>query len=398
MNRKILVGEAFRLIVPLVLVAGCVTARKNAYPEAKWINNMHRLSAGHLYVFPKAADSRKFSDPALRNQISNELREMAETATSISKDPAAPDSDPLIPYTASLFAADLRQAYVSFERNDPQMARFTISRVSRYCISCHTRSDRGFKDFRFAWNSELGGLSRAQKIEFYLANRRYRSALDEAKAMAREDDLAAKDPRQWLLTIKRTMGMIIRVNDEPAQAEELALLAFANKAAPNYARSEARSWIGDIRDWKNERRRPKSDSFKLAVSLIERQPSFIRSLRATGILHEILEDSTAPHYSEAMYYSGLASGYLRELNIGLLDQYYFESCITTRPHSSLSEKCFAQLEDSVRASNPMLSSDPDMQLASEAHLADLRRLSETKDLDSKFLRDEKRIDVQEKGP
>lgn len=389
-------------VLPLVALVACVSPQKNAVPEAAWINNMHRLSAAHLYILPVASDGRKFTDPASRAKIGGELKALAETASAVANDPRAPDADPMIRYTAGAFAADLRQAYASFQTNDPQLARFTVGRMSRYCIGCHTRADRGIRDFPMSWSSELGALTPAQRIEFYLANRRYQSAYSVALAMAKGegDGYVNREPRAWLLAIKRTMGMIVRVNDDPTQAENLAFAVYSNKSAPLYMRREAGGWVHDIREWRDEKRRTKRDSFRSAAVLLETRPTFVRALRASALLHALLEDSKSPRYAEAMFYSGLAAAQLRELNMDTLDQYYYESCINRAPHSELGERCYGKLDDAIRSANPMMALDPDLAMTVEARLADLRHLAERKEplSDPRYMWREDRLDSHEKGP
>lgn len=385
----------------VALIGGCATNPKNSVPEAGWINNMHRLSAAHLQLMPKVANSVKFSDPASRNVISANLKAMAETATALAKDPRAPDADPLITATTVSFARDTRQAYAAFQGDDPQLARFITSRVSRYCISCHTRTDRGVRDFEVGWTSELAGLTSAEKIDFYLANRRYQSAWAEANKLSRETKNVQRDSRDWLRSIKRTMAMVVRVNDDPEQAEELAYLTFSNKQAPHHVRREAMGWVGDIREWRGDKKRKsKREPFLTAKNLLEVRPSFIRSLRASSILHEVLEDTTSKRYSEALLYAGIAASELTDFSTAHLDQYYFESCITRSPHSELAEKCFALLEGSVAKANPLLALDSDLAMAEEARLNEWRSLAEVRDNlnDPRFFRREEKIEPPTHGP
>jgi hypothetical protein len=383
------------------LLASCAVTPKNSVPEAGWMNNMHRLSAAHLYLLPKVANGAKFSDPALRKGISANLKAMAEAATALAQDPRAPDADPLISATTDSFAREARQAYAAFQGNDPQLARFTMSRASRYCISCHTRTDRGVRDFPVGWTSELAGLKSVEKIDFYLANRHYQSAWAEANKLAREKPSVSRDSKAWLTSIKRTMAMVVRVNDDPEQAEELAYLTFSNKQAPHYLRREAMGWVGDIREWRvDKKRKSKREPFLTAKNLMDVRPSFIRSLRASSILHEVLEDTNSKRYPEALLYAGLAAIELTDFGTAHLDQYYFESCIKRSPQSELAEKCYGLLEKSVLRSNPLLALDPDLAMAEEARLVEWRNLAEVRDNlnDPRFFRREEKIEPPNHGP
>ncbi len=389
------------LILMSVLTSSCATTPKNSIPEAGWINNMHRLSASHLYLMPKAASGAKFSDTESRKEISANLKAMAETATALVNDPRAPDADPLITATTVSFARETRQAYTAFQGDDPQLARFITSRVSRYCISCHTRTDRGVRDFAIGWTSELAGLTSVEKIDFYLANRHYQSAWAEANKLAREKQSVTRDSRAWLRSIKRTMAMVVRVNDDPEQAEELAYLTFSNKQAPYYIRREAMGWVGDIRQWRADKKRKSArEPFMTAKTLMDVRPSFIRSLRASSILHEILEDTASKRYPEALLYAGLAATELTDFGTAHLDQYYFESCITRSPHSELAEKCYGSLEKAVLKANPLIALDPDLAMTEEARLNEWRNLAEMRDNlnDPRFFRREEKIEPPTHGP
>lgn len=371
-----------------VLIISCATPPKSSKAEAKWINNMHRLSAAHLKLLPLAADGRKFADPTERAVIRDHIKQLVEASTAIVNDHKAPNADPLIAFTAAQLANETRQAYSAFELNDMQWSRFALNRVSSQCISCHTRGDRGVKDFESRWVLDTSSLSAVQSVEYLLANRRYQSALTQANRLAVDGTAAVRDPRSWILALERTLGMVVRVNKDPAQAESLTTAVVNNESAPRYIRRNAAAWLEDIHTWKGEaklgRRR---DKFHTAVQLVERAQnsgprnaaSLITYLRASGMLHEVLEDSSSANYGEALLYAGLVADSLRDLNMGFLDQYYFESCIYHKPHSRLAERCFTRLEASVRDANPFLELDPENESLLAARLADFRTLAEAKD-------------------
>ncbi len=373
-------------VIAGILLAGCASAPKSSKPEAKWINNMHRLSAAHLRLMPLVADAKKFADPN-RRQIRSEMKEMVATAGDILNDNKAPDADPIIKFTAARLANETRQAYAAFEMGDIQWSRFAASRTGSYCISCHTRADRGVKDFPAVWEEDLKPLNAVQRVEFLLANRRYKSALAEARELASDKSWPTRDPRAWILAIERALAMVVRVNDDPAQAEQLVSLVYANKSAPFYVRSDAGAWLRDIREWKKESRSPRTrDNFKAAVRLVDRaqaagprsSASLIQYLRASRLVHVLLEDTQSSKYGETLLYAGIVSDSLRELNMGFLDQYYYESCINFLPHSELAESCYARLEASVRASNPFMELDVDGSWELNMRLSDFRRLAEVK--------------------
>lgn len=389
-------SPALGVLVLFLALPSCMSQPKSSRAEPAWINNMHRLSAAHLRLLPLAAEGKKFADPSQKEAITEELKAFANTATTIARDNKAPNADPVITFNSNNLANDARQAYAAYQVGDIQWSRFAFNRTSSYCIGCHTRADRGVKDFETSWTTELSALNSAQKIEFLLANRRYKSAYLQSVQLAKDVDFAQRDPRAWTLALEKTLGMVVRVNKDPAQAEELVRPAMANRGAPYYARRDASTWLKNIKEWKAEHEgRKNKDKFTTAVQLVEHaqkagqrsSSSLIQNLRASGLLHELLENSKSPRYGESLLYAGMVANSLRELNLGFLDQYYYESCIQYSPHSDLAERCFNRLEMSVHEANPFLDLEPEGEWAARARLGELKRLAEVKDVfdDPKWL-------------
>ena len=369
-------------------IVSCTSQPKSSQVEENWISNMHKLSAAHLRLMPIAADGRKFADPEMRGRIQGSLKQMVEASNAIMNDNRAPDADPIIKFTAAGLAAEVKQAYTAFEVNDLQWSRFALSRTSSYCISCHTRADRGVKDFEIGWTTELSALTPSQSVEFLLANRRYRSAMTAARKLAADGEQVRREPRNWILTIEKVLGMVVRVNKEPAQAEDLVELVVKNKSAPSYIRRDASTWLQDIRSWRAEehagRRRPDLKAVAKLVNKAEKSgphnsAALIQYLRASGMTHELLENTRSSKYGETLLYAGIVADSLRDLNMGYLDQYYYESCILNQPHSELAERCYSRLEASVRISNPFLTIDPQSEWATAARRAYFRKLGKKKD-------------------
>lgn len=374
-------------VVLLNLLVGCSTPGRPSQAGPEWVSNMHRLSSAHLRLMPLAADAKKFADPANREEIKSGLKEMAEAASKIVHDKNAPDADPLIAFSAGRFAIEVRQANQAFNMNDTQWARYSLSRAGGYCISCHTRSDRGAKDFDLAWTPKLDTLTPAQRVEYLLANRRYSLAYKEAATLTKDETFVKVDPRAWMNAIERVMAMTVRVrNDRPA-AEALARAVASNKSAPYYMRRDASAWLNDIRDWRNEKPATTKNPFATAARFVKASEKYgpkssaalILNLRASASLHTVLENVKSERYGEGLLYSGIVAQSLGNLNLGFLDQFYFERCIRHEPHTELSERCFSNLERAVNEANPYLDLEPESEWAIKSQLEDLRKLAEVKD-------------------
>lgn len=357
-------GWAILFLLPLV---ECRSVQKPAEPKVAWINNMHRLSTAYLELMPLVADGRAFADPALHELIQRGFIQMVQGSAETSHDPLAPSVDPVIAFSAKRFDVEMRQAYSAFSRGDQQWSRYALARAGDYCISCHTRADRGVKDFKLPWQPDLAALNPIQRVEFYLANRQYSSAALEAEKLAADEKSVRQDTRAWQTILEKVMALNVRVKKDPLAARALAERMVENRAAPNFVRRDALAWTSEIKKWQEKPVKYRTDKSKLlaAISLLNNpatpvfdrpHTALIANLRASGLLHEILDNRQSTVYAEALFYAGLAEETLRSINLFGLGQAYFESCVRKIPHTELAERCYARLESSVRASNPFRNS------------------------------------------
>lgn len=371
----------------MVMMVSCATEEKKPQVSGNWINNMHRLSTAYLELMPYVADGRAFSNPKNQELIRKNLLELQLASAQIARDPQPPNADPIIQYTSTRFAVEMRQANTAFEMRDLLWARYSLSHASDYCINCHTSISHGARDFPVAWQLQLANLPPAEKIESLLATRQYASALNFAHSYVWNKTDVKAHPRTWQLAIERVMAMVVRVNNDSAEAQQLASSALSNEAAPFYIRNDAAEWFEDINSWRKEKPAlTEPAKLKLAKVLITAASSrphvaanLIPSLRASALLHGLLEDPKNPRRAEILLQAGLIAQSLRDINLGDLDQYYFEGCIRARPHSDLAEDCFAQLETSLRGTNIFMVLEPEGAYAVEARLSDLRQLAEVRD-------------------
>ncbi len=362
------------MLVLGLAVGGCATEPKRTVAEPEWYGRMHKLSVAHLDLTPLTASAKSFKDPRNQAALEANLKRMADLASDIAGDPKAPNADPMIEHSAANFAQYSRQAYTSYKAGDYSWTKFALRKASDQCISCHTRADRGAKDFALAWKPELFSLNRPQRIEFWLANRQYSMAISEALHLAGDEKEVLRDPGEWLATLQKVMVMVVRVERSPRAAEILTNNALGNAQVPFFIRADLNEWKRDIQTWKTQRREStERGRFKVAQGLILRE-NFVANLRASMILHELLENSKFPLYPDALEASGTASANLKDHALG---QYYYEACIRELPHSVIAERCFAKLYRSLRETNPFLESGYAEHDVIQTKLAQLRELAGT---------------------
>jgi len=369
-------------IIFVILTAACASQPKRKSAEPEWVSRMHSISATYLNLTPLVSDSKQFADPGNRQVLDVDLRRLAELGQETARDPKAPNADPMIEFLANRFAAEARQAYAAFKADDLAWTRFALQRAGDQCIACHTRADRGAKNFALAWTPQLGGLSLTEQIEFWVANRQYAKAMTEAERLAAEAGTASVNSLAWLSALQKVMTAALRVSGDTRGAERLTRVALQNQGVPLYMRNDLKEWLRDIQVWRavkdgaTERAR-----LQTALNLIEKnrrlafrdtQGAFIANLRASKILHELLENSTSPVYLDALQAAGAVSESLGDSGLG---QYYFEACIRHLPHSLPAERCYGKLVNSIRRTKPYLESGLGDNYTSLMVLDELRRLA-----------------------
>lgn len=372
------------LILTALSLSNCATTERPGVAQSEWYNNMHKISDAHLTLTPLAADPRKFSDPNNRPTIESKLLQMREAARDLTNDPDAPKADPLITFMSTRLYGEAKRATDDFASGETLWAREAIGHVSNYCISCHTRADRGTKDYPLKWQPNLSALNASQKFDFLLANRQYSSAMKTLRTLVEDKELASSDPESWQKTISEGLALVIRVKNDPTEAEDIARLSLANSGAPYYARKDSAEWIKDIAAWRKEPVPEKpAQKLKLVKRLVEQESrrsresrlaGLIPRLRASALTYELMERSTQTNYAEALLYSGLLSQSLPGVSLKGLDLFYFENCIRQVPASPLAERCYDKFESAFYRENLR---DPE----SRARLNELRRLAEIKDSD-----------------
>lgn len=356
--------------------------------QANWYNRMHRLSAAQAALIPLANDQRKFNDPQNSSVIRKNLKELSEASAELAQDPSGP-KDPIINHTARIFAQDMAFAEQLYASGRTQQPQALIANSANYCISCHTRADRGTRDFPLPWNMDLKALTTSQKTQFYLANRQYAAAKKEAEQLASSPKEVKSDVAAWRTVLERTLAMLVRVENNPQAATQLATAIHLNPAVPYYVRYDAYVWLRDIGEWQKDmqvHKKPRTDKqkYKMAEGLIaqaqaKKKPQshsgIISSLRASALLHEVIENPKATNYADALYSAGLVSELLMDISVWSLNQSYYEACIRARPHTYLAEQCYMRLEASIMETAPPALLNPSLAALQKTRLEDLSAMA-----------------------
>lgn len=386
----------FTLVGLYFLSLGCSVPQKNTTAGASWYSNMHRLSADLSAMTPLIYDQKAFYDPKNLALLQDKTKDMMEGAEELTRDSQAPAADPIIQFSAQQFAQDLKAAHVMLKVGNLQAAHVNLSQIGNYCISCHTRTDRGTQNYPLAEMPQLSSLTTWQKSQFHLVNRQYQAAYTETAKMVTESESFSRDLNGWLSTLYKNLAVIVRVKQDLKQAQSLVETILKNKNLPYYVRYDANAWLKSIKEWQKESaKNAKTDSLEVAKKWIEQarkspfsqgQAGLILYLRASGTIHRLLEKTTSSTYPETLFYAGVVAEALKKNDLWRLGEHYFEVCIETTPHSLLAEQCYAQLEWVSQQSNPMMMINSDYAELAQKKLERLKKLSAVINDPDSFLR------------
>lgn len=384
-NCKLLFG----LLAISVFFAACKSADKSAESrtEKTWTAGMQRLSASLANLLPLAHDPLQFNDPSNREIINQEVSRLAQFSHDLIPNSDKKLGDPAIDYVASRFSADMQEAKRQLSIGNPTYSRYIIRNATNYCISCHTQSDRGPK-FQMMesenFTSKLGPLDRTN---YLIAIRRFDEAVSEFEKAMNSPDVALQPfPSLESVTLK-ILAVAVRVKKDPKMAERIVNRMVQSKWAPVYLQMSGTKWRDSIQEWSRAPKKMLSlmDAKKLISLAGKRQmespmsrAGLIEYLQASAALHDLL-DKTKPgkEYADALYYAGIASEALKELDLLDTSERYFEACIRHLPQTPQARNCYIRLEAMQIASYSETESGR-LPQAVRDNLDALKKLAETK--------------------
>jgi soluble cytochrome b562 len=352
------------------------------------MNNMHRLSENHSSIVHLVSDPKEFYNPKNTPFLRRKTNDMVVAAVEMTKDATAPNANPIIDFTTQAFSQELQHASQLLEAGQLEAARFSLSNIGNYCVSCHSRADRGSVNFPLPWATNLSKLSSLQKANFYLANRQYELAHQETEKIIQDSVLMVQDPNGWMLLIQKDLSVILRVQNDLPRAEKLVATALKNRKLLDYMKYDIQAWSETLKAWKLEdiQKAKGSKNITFVTKLITKaktpkyavgQAGLILYLRASAILHELMEVSKdKSNYGLVLYYAGISAEALKNIDVWKLGEHYFEVCIESSPYSIVAQNCYQQLENLTLSSYPNMKLIPDLEKRLQKRLAKFRDLSQ----------------------
>ena len=179
--------------------------------------------------------------------------------------------------------------------------------------------------------------------------------------------------------------MAVRVKKDPALADALVTRVMYSKWAPVFFQMSAGRWKTGIQEWKSAKKT--AHSLEDAKVLISKawakqmespvsRSGLVESLRASSVLHDLLvQKKPGRAYAETLYYAGLNSESLKDLDPFLQNQVYFEACVKHFPHTETAKNCYLRLEGAQTAEYGAFESMP-LPLKVRESLSALRKIAQ----------------------
>lgn len=380
------------------VLASCVSVKKDesTVGGVQWYSQMHQLSENHSALIELIESPTEFYNSNNYDLLRAKTQEMAKVAIDIKNEPSAPRANPIISYTSLRFAEELTAISQLVQTRQMQFAHYRLSHVPNYCISCHSRADRGATNYPVKWVSsfpkkETVSLSKAL---FFLSNRQYESGHREVEKIVGNEQFVSLDPKNWLSVVQKDLAILVRVEKNIKRAQGLVEAMLKNKNLPEYIKNDVKVWKESLVDWAKESKtqttsaKDQFSQLKRIIESAERPPyskneaAFILNLRASGILNILLESSkTSNLYADYLHLAGNVAEDLVSVDLWDLSTYYWESCIETSPGTEIARTCYNQLERFVLTTSKnslMMSKSIDEDVSRLAKFKEMSRPMNTK--------------------
>ncbi len=332
-------------------------------------------------LLPLSASPGRFSAPASEAAIRESLTDLSQRADTLARH-AGPSRDPRFRHLGRTLARDARDALWTYERGQPENARFLIQQMTESCVSCHARlpaADSPLAE-RLLDRSTLAGLAPAERAGLQMATRRFEDAL-----VTYEEILASREypPAALLAPLTDYLILAVRVKQDPERPLPV-LDAFAQRPDLwRYLRLDVEHWIATLRRIGGlARQEPDLARARTLLAEAREQIRFPADRRAlvhyvvaSSILHRFVEapGGSDGDRAEAYYLLGLVESRIGRNEWVSQAGALLEASIRLAPDAPFAETAYAILEEETLLDYGGLEGEA-LPAEVTASLAELRRL------------------------
>lgn len=326
----------------------------------KWNQKMQELGKTFSTLLVDVSGSGPMT-PEAKKRLVEGTKHLSALAHTVKSGVVPPEADPTLKFVSGLFEREAKLAHHAAKNGEYAYARTTVRRMAGYCLTCHTRHDKGPDFPTLEINPKIEALSPTERGELFAALRQFDQALVEFEKVAGDARIAEHKPFEWTRAVRHAFAITVRVKDDPEIAERIITKALSLPDAPRFFREDAIAWKENINQWKADKgKTPVTEEgyFLEAVRLAEAAKAKqqypldhsqdVQYLRVTALVHQQLAKfPDGKRVSEALLLAGNAYNVLETPILNPLPEFYFEACIRQSPRTAVARTCFHRYEAAI---------------------------------------------------
>lgn len=322
-----------------------------ASPELK--KEMIKAYAAFEKLQTYLISQERFSAKENEQDIQSQIDSLADSFSSVLHEKIALNDQPGFGETVSVVTERITSASRRFAEGRKGYALWELKTIGNYCVSCHTTFSS--KNEFSGSTANLSGLTLREQAEFFLATRQFDKAADLFKAVV----MKSSNLRDRMSGLRKWLVIHIRVYQDPAAAiVELDTMLRAVSFS-SFERKEIQGYRESLLRWKNEpgskvaSLRRAENLLRQSLSmhdLLDAQESTVELLRATALLHRLLEEEPEnrnPDRGRILYLLGLSYSKMPLYFVNELPEFFLELCVRENPGQTVARKCYRLLANNT---------------------------------------------------
>lgn len=341
-----------KFIALILLSATAFAGSSDPKPE------MHLLAQEITSMEKYLISESEFNSAQNESKISGSLEKLNQHMKTLES--GSISQNPALRANLHLLTRHLTDADKYFKDGNKSFSRYMLQSSLSMCIACHTR---GKSDDFVLPSVDLKGASSMDKAEFYFATRQFNLGKEAYMDMVSNYPRNKIGPYQLRKALLALAVYYARIKEDP-KAGANYFQKITNKDFPIYIQKEIKAWGEDLKAWSKEKKpsikSPTESELLAQAKKILTSDDFnligdndrkfhIRRLRATAILHRVLEapGDKSPVKGEALLLLGQIYHRVAYQLFFRFGEMYLESCITDYKKTKVARDCYGALEQMV---------------------------------------------------
>lgn len=369
----------------VVSVAGCADSKKGQTPNSELkVDMLHSYQAAQrLYEY--VWNTEQFRAPKYKNDILFLIDKLRVNFHRVSESQEPKLREPGMALTLVAFKNSLDDLRQRFAEGESDYALWRLRGLTSGCIACHSRHEVK-ADFWGASIPPSNGSLEEQfgRATFLLATRQFDSARKELLTLASTLSKSPSGGYDALRALKLWLVIEVRVKENFKRAASSLVHVMEESSFSSFQRDIIEAWLADLHELQQK---PLERSSIAAIKrllettfqsrrILDDEMHLVKTLYATALLHEMLEEATIlkDTQGEALYLLAAAYTHTPITQFEVYSQLYLERCIREFPNSEYAKKAFQLYQENILFQNSG-SSGLHLEADQEKQLKELRELA-----------------------